>query len=215
MELTPHDLLRVNKTVDLEASSIPNWVYQSLREAPFVVVRRAPIMNGKVPIGVRGKDRTQRFGAYIDSKAILERIAPPDIVLKEIWELIKTSSPLPAVIALEDVQKIMEEFNLMWGPGGSVGFELVTGHPAVKESSDLDIIIYSEKAISLVEASDLMYRLENLLSISIDVQVETPYGAFSLKEYVRGTLPLLLKTKAGAVLVKDPWNQVILESSYD
>ncbi|MFG6150362.1 malonate decarboxylase holo-ACP synthase [Halobacillus sp. B23F22_1] len=213
MELTPHDLLRVIRTVDLlEASSTPDWVYQSLQEAPFVVVRRAPIKNGKVPIGVRGKDRAQRFGAYIDSKAILERIAPPDIVIHEKWELMKNSSTLPAVMALDVVQKVMEENNLQWGPGGSVGFELVSGHPTVKESSDLDIILYLEKAISLDKASDFLYRLKNQLNISIDVQVETPYGAFSLKEFARGTLPLLLKTKEGAILVEDPWNQAVVRN---
>ncbi len=36
-----------------------------------------------------------------------------------------------------------------WGIGGSLGFELSTGIPAVKETSDFDLLLYANSPIEL------------------------------------------------------------------
>ncbi|WP_255286708.1 MULTISPECIES: phosphoribosyl-dephospho-CoA transferase MdcG domain-containing protein [unclassified Bacillus (in: firmicutes)] len=41
--------------------------------------------------------------------------------------------------------------------------------------------------------------------VRVDVQVETPAGAFSLVEYARGSGQVLIKTMFGPKLSSNPW----------
>jgi hypothetical protein len=77
-----HDLIRVVEPIDLVAETpTPPWVGSALRRAPWVVIRRGPIHGGKVPVGVRGAVRNQRFGAFLPATRIAERLAPEDLLL--------------------------------------------------------------------------------------------------------------------------------------
>ncbi|WP_173917544.1 malonate decarboxylase holo-ACP synthase [Halobacillus sp. Marseille-Q1614] len=205
MVINPHDLLEIKRNTEfLLCSPVPDWVNTSLHETPVVVVRRAPRIDGKIPVGVRGKERSERFGAYIDSSDILKHFSPPTILQMKEWKNKAQNHPMPAVQALDLVDEIVGKFKLLWGPGGSVGFELVSGNPTVKETSDLDIIIFSKEPFSVDTAIELLSRF-NQLPVTVDVQVEIPTGSISLAEYARGNFPILLKTNKGARLVDKPW----------
>ena len=93
-----------------------------------------------------------------------------------------------------------------WGPGGSVGFELATGHPTASLQSDLDLVIYANDRLSVAEAKSLHTAAQNLPSV-VDVRVETPVCGFSLTEYARQAAgPILLRTVSGVMLGTDPWD---------
>ena len=67
------------------------------------------------------------------------------------------------------------------GIGGSLGFELSTGIPAVKETSDFDLLLYADSPIELpIQAIQSHPAFEQF-----DTQVITSKGGFSLKEYLR------------------------------
>ncbi|MGC1302704.1 MAG: hypothetical protein WA840_10050, partial [Caulobacteraceae bacterium] len=60
--LFAHDLLRVAGGARLIADGVqPDWVEGALAGAPWVVVRRAGLRDGWVPVGVRGVARNQRW----------------------------------------------------------------------------------------------------------------------------------------------------------
>ncbi|MCS5464967.1 hypothetical protein NWO25_12095 [Enterococcus lactis] len=78
------------------------------------------------------------------------------------------------------------------GIGGSLGFELSTGIPAVKETSDFDLLLYADSPIELpIQA---IQSHPAFLSNSIPKSL-TSKGGFSLKEYLRTPeKKILLKT---------------------
>jgi phosphoribosyl-dephospho-CoA transferase len=95
--------------------------------------------------------------------------------------------------------------NFPWGPGGSVGFELATGHPVATPQSDLDIVIYAETRMTPVEAR-VLWESAQELPAAVDIRVETPACGFSLTEYAnRAPAPILLRYASGTVLGADPW----------
>ncbi|MFC7063449.1 malonate decarboxylase holo-ACP synthase [Halobacillus seohaensis] len=207
MVIKTHDLLRIKKTTELTmCPPVPDWAVQSLKTVPFVVVRRAPIIEGKIPIGIRGKQRNQRFGAYIAPEAVLEHTPPNQLVYESGWKRKIQENPMPALAALDKVNEILLSYKLLWGPGGSVGFELASNSKTVSLSSDLDIIVYSEEVLPIEKARNMITRLHQL-SIAVDVQLETPNGAISLMEYAKSEVPILQKTTDGAMLVESPWNK--------
>jgi phosphoribosyl-dephospho-CoA transferase len=97
-------------------------------------------------------------------------------------------------------------WDLPWGPGGSVGFELATGRHAAKPESDLDTVLYSERRMTAEEAKSLCHRAMDLPAV-VDIRVETPVCGFSLIEYARAeSAPILLRTPSGHLLGDDPWS---------
>jgi phosphoribosyl-dephospho-CoA transferase len=205
MRITPHDLLRISDSRDLVCSEeAPSWVAVSLTVAPYVVVRRAPNWNEWVPVGVRGPRRHQRFGAYLRYHSIQEQIAPGRLGREQGWLENRRSTAIPALNALTSVKKIMDDFALEWGPAGSVGFELASQTPTTTANSDLDLVVRAPDRISR-ELMSLVRTALSDLSCSIDIQIETPYGAVSVAEWVNGEGPFLRKQTAGPVLVADPW----------
>ena len=61
-----HDLIRLREPIALTADGpAPSWVEPVLRRAPWVVVRRGPVRDGMMPVGVRGLTRSQRFAAFV------------------------------------------------------------------------------------------------------------------------------------------------------
>lgn len=216
--IRPHYLVQL-KTISLFTEmgttlhSVPDWVSTSLCETPFVVVRRAAFdatrsqRDDMIAVGVRGYSREQRFGAFISTDTINRVISPADIVLSFTDSLPRAKGTTSgALLALESLKNLWHCHDLAWGPGGSVGFELVTKRPSITDSSDLDIVIYADEPIPV---SDLRNYLDDLsaLNINVDAQIETPSSAFSLAEYVREhPKSILLKTPAGPMLGAAPWN---------
>ena len=189
----PHDLLRVTGPTALPADA-PAWALNALSDTPWVVVRRDRAPDGYLPVGVRGASRSERYGTLVAAADIRET-APPETL---------TDVPgrnLPAIQALRGLRPVLDGAGLPWGPTGSVGFELATGHPAATSTSDLDL---------LVRISDLRCALPALVSLDhafdsvecrVDCQVETLCGAAALTELADGRPQVMVRTSEGPRLV--------------
>lgn len=189
-----HDLLEIDVTRFPRAA--PEWVLESLRRAPLVVVRRGVITDDNIPVGIRGALRRDRWAAFCPPH-LIKRILTPEALLDRVL-------PDRGMPALRALRVLKERWRCNWGPGGSVGFELATGAAVVTPSSDLDAVIYASEPIDTCEARSLLEATRGLPA-AVDVRVETPRVGFSLAEYVQGT-KLLLRTPGGPVLGTDPWS---------
>jgi phosphoribosyl-dephospho-CoA transferase len=199
----PHTLLRIAGAGVLRAAGeAPGWIQESLSRAPWVVVRRARRGGGCLPVGVRGDTRAARFGAYVDARDIQEAVTPQDIAAARLWSRTSRRDELPAMAVLPAVEAILLAHGLgdAWGPTGSVGFELVSGHPAAHRDSDLDIAVRMRVAPSATEARALVAVLA-LLPVRIDVLVETPPGALALAECAGSQDRRVLRTADGPRVV--------------
>ena len=213
-----HDLLEIDAECFLQAqSSAPGWVAASLRQTPFVVVRRGPISTEQgIAVGVRGAQRNERW-AGVCHPDLVGRILTPPMLLT--W--LATASPMatagpplsptrtntiPALRALALLADRWKALDSLWGPGGSVAFELASAHPVATPQSDLDIVIYAESRMTQGEARALCESAQGLPA-AVDIRVETPNCGFSLTEYARAAprAPILLRFPYGTALGSDPW----------
>ncbi|WP_158555799.1 malonate decarboxylase holo-ACP synthase [Peribacillus glennii] len=177
---------------------IPEWVSDSLKKAPYVVVRRASGTKDMAAVGIRGDNRSERFAAFLPFAKIKERITPEQIVENKLWHRSERIHYIAALSALLQVNEIMGKHSVTWGPTGSVGFELATCVPTVNTSSDLDLVI--PRFIDIKKARQILKDLCEL-DVRLDVQLETGKGAISLLEFSRGDSHVLLRTKHGPRLV--------------
>lgn len=201
MGLNAHDLLKLQSVHDMVSySTIPDWVFHSLKKAPYVVVRRASGMKGMAAVGVRGESRNQRFAAFLPYGKVVERITPELLAEKELWVQNERIHSIMALNSLVHIHEILAKHTVPWGPTGSVGFELASGVPTAKPSSDLDLVIRSRTLLHLEKARHIMIDLSGL-AVRVDVQLETAQGAIPLLEYSRGDSPILLRTENGPRLV--------------
>jgi phosphoribosyl-dephospho-CoA transferase len=200
-----HDLLEIDAERFLEAhSSAQGWVAESLRRAPFVVVRRGPSPAGEgIAIGVRGAQRNERWAGACRPD-LVRRILTPPMLLSRLVTATRADA-IPAMRTLALLAERWKDLDSPWGPGGSVGFELATGHPVAKSQSDLDVVIYAESRMTQDEARALCESAQGLPA-AVDIRVETPICGFSLTEYAtRAPAPILLRVVSGTVLGTDPW----------
>jgi phosphoribosyl-dephospho-CoA transferase len=216
-ELKTHTLLRIGGAAALATeadSDLPTWVGKSLQRAPWVVVRRAQMRDGLIPVGVRGESRQERFASWICANAVLEYVTPQALAARRPWATTLEPSRcavVPALATLDRADRIMSEHGLqgLWGPGGSVGFELASGVPAATASSDLDLVIYAGRLepggplgqSSMDIARSLVAALATL-PVRVDVLLELPDGALALAEYIRppgGSV--MLRTTEGPRLI--------------
>jgi phosphoribosyl-dephospho-CoA transferase len=210
----PHDLLSLRRVPHWPAA--PAWVQTTLAELPLVVVRRAAAPQGWVSVGVRGAHRAARFAGLVCLDDIAAMARPEALAEAAATVLAEVARPhdtprhagLPAFMVLRQVAAILRPFGLVWGPTGSVGFELASGVPVVHAHSDLDLLLRMPQRLARASAQHLLQVLEApavQAGIRIDVQLETPGGAVALAEYAGGAPHVLLRTGNGALLVEDPW----------
>jgi phosphoribosyl-dephospho-CoA transferase len=205
MDIRVHDLLRIPSVGSLIVDTpIPDWVYYSLAQASWVVVRRDTTKNGRVPVGIRGNLRSQRFPAFLPKDAIIEKVEPEDLIEQRLWITSPRRSQIEAFHCLDKLVEMYSAYSLSWGPTGSVGFELASGVPTAHAGSDLDVVIRAPQRLEQSVAQELI-EFHKSIPVRIDVQLETPLGAVSLVEYARGTGAMLLRADLGPRLVKDPW----------
>lgn len=204
MVIQPHDLLKVSDLSLLQWKEDNEWVTASLRSAPFVVVRRAEQTNDFIPVGIRGEQRNQRQAAILHRNGIEEIITPYMLAQQKSWNLLNAQRrELPVLKSIDKVAEIMGDWQ--WGPTGSAGFEIATGYPALKATSDLDIIVYAPHPINRNEAVEVLEKLDSL-PIRADIQIEINNGAFLLREWInKRTDSLILRTQKGPELVFNPW----------
>jgi phosphoribosyl-dephospho-CoA transferase len=203
-----HALLRVTDLDRLvfEARR-PHWAGAALRLAPWVVVRRAAPRVGLWPVGVRGGVRPQRSAAWLPHGAIQECVTPQMLAAKQVWRQHPGATATPAVAVLDEVAVILvaHGFAGLWGPGGSVGFELASGVRSTTPGSDLDLVLRADEPMTRTDAIRLHAELSKL-PVRVDLLLETPHGAAVLGEYARSEEVTLLRSARGPRLVRDPWS---------
>jgi phosphoribosyl-dephospho-CoA transferase len=196
-----HDLVKLVSDVEEACTEKPSWVDPAILQCPWVVVRRGLIPDSMVPIGVRGATRQQRWGGYIRFDQIKLILSPQQLRSSSIQA---ERSNLPAFHALRFVEAILPS-ELEWGPGGSIGFELATGIPAVTSHSDLDLVIRAQAPFDRKTARDL-WRVSAAAPATVDAFVETGRCGFSLQEYALSESDrLLVRTAQGRMLTDNPW----------
>jgi phosphoribosyl-dephospho-CoA transferase len=205
----PHYLLKLDSTElvlsnDDSAGSVPAWVLSELRRTPVVVVRRGRIEQDRVPVGIRGEDRSRRWAAWCPLDAIQQVVTPAQLL-----ERLNRPGCSDASMMHRGLRNLTASWRWFtkahWGPGGSLGFELVTGRRVTSLESDLDVIVYADERLSANDAQKLM-RSTAGVELPVDIRVETPLCGFSLSEYANASGgPILLRTTIGPMLGSDPW----------
>src|SRR5580693_10125461 len=107
-EMRAHDLLQISGLADLvyvgwdlPEKRCPLWVERS----PFVVVRRANLFDGMIPVGVRGSSRQQRSAAYLAPKSIRNRITPEQLAANQGWLTNARTEEIPGFKVLAGIEE--------------------------------------------------------------------------------------------------------------
>ena len=206
--ILPHDLLVVSGAGALSEEQLPAWAQEAVRRVPMVVVRRAKIENGLIPVGVRGNHRGERVAALLPSTRITKRIYPEYLVANRAWWTTPRALKLQHFSILNTVADVLNPTGLAWGPVGGIGFELASDHPCLTEASDIDLVLRAPKPFSREVAAELHAVLCDL-PVRIDVQVEVPAGAIALAEIGSAAKQIVLRTESGPRLIEDPWQEVM------
>jgi len=208
MELKPHDLVQIRGMDELVSPHpFPDWAIDSLAEIPFVVVRRAQHFNSCIPVGIRGNNRGERFGAYLSAKSPLKVVTPYSLLNFSNWQA-QYEHYFPAAIeSFLRIKPILDQSGYNWGPTGSAGFELATGYRVLKDNSDLDLVLDVANNMDLQQAKELLQALRQLALVRVDVQLNTPAGGVAMQEFIDSET-VLIKTSKGPVLknVGDIWS---------
>lgn len=204
VKVEPHDLLQISSVSDL-AGTLPAWTETMFPKSLTVVVRRSPVVDGQIPVGLRGMKREHRFATYLDPNAIQKIITPYELVQDKAWQNITGSrKQLPAIKVLPQIAQILTGYN--WGISGSVGFELATKTIAAKMTSDLDLVWKPSTVIDKKSARELLKQM-NSFGVHADFQVIQNNNGFSLEEYANSSSTIMMKTLGDPILVTDPWSE--------
>lgn len=209
MEVRPHDLLRLSREGLEVPDDAPAWAARELtREEPWVVVRRADPEPGMAAVGLRGSVRRERWALSVSLSCVRERVTPEALAWERSWKTVQAArGGLPALADLEAVARLLEGRGLVWGPGGSVGYELASGLPAVTENSDLDLILRLSYPLPRADARKILDDVTSL-SVRVDAQVDIGAGSFALAEWAAGG-EVLLRRAQGPILTKNPWGEPV------
>lgn len=201
----PHDLLGFDGAAEaLVMESIPGWAIDSLRQTPMVVVRRAFAQGLLIPVGVRGGQRNERLAAFLSAMRVARRVRPEELVSGRAWAAAARAALFPHFAALDAIAESLAPTGLSWGPAGSLGFELASGHATITAGSDIDLVLRAPEPLPRALAAALLADWARL-AVRIDAQVEVPAGAVSLAEYASGAARIVLRTEQGPRLIADPW----------
>ena len=197
----PHDLVWLNHASAMEDIAEP-WVAQQWRAALPVVVRRDVDGQARIPVGVRGMKREQRAAGWVQPRNIVRSVTPEMLVEREalICSPFVSQPPVQAAIALT-----LQRWPWGWGVTGSTGYALATEIPVLHAASDLDLLIRAPQPLDREALLEWQARVAQL-PCRADTQIETPYGAFALNEWLRDGRALL-KTSRGARLTATPWHR--------
>ncbi len=128
----------------------------------------------------------------------------PEALVTRMDDLASARAALPALAALAPLGEILAAHDLIWGPTGSVGFELASGAATVTPTSDLDAIIRSDHPLSRGAAEGIV-RATGVLGVRCDLLLETPDGGVSLLEYAQNEGQVAARGVHGPRLTDDPW----------
>ncbi len=195
-----HDLLRLASPRLLQWEHGPEpWAQAALAATPWVVTRRAAVRAGRIAVGVRGAQRSQRLAAWVDADQVRELLRPGEL-RRRAAGLAPARTALGAFRALEQLEQAWREAGPRdWGPAGSAAFELASGSPSTGPGSDLDIVVRCPRAPSRARARAWLEALPALTQARIDVLLEWPAGGAALAEFAAGSA-YLLRRPQGALL---------------
>ncbi|MCX4150551.1 malonate decarboxylase holo-ACP synthase [Paraburkholderia madseniana] len=201
----PHDLLRLHRLPQFDGE--PPWVRGSFERAPYAVVRRALAADGFLAIGLRGTERSQRYGTWVHRDDI-EIAVPPEALARRSPLASRNALPTFAALAAlrRDTASALAGF--VWGPTGSAGFELATQTLTVTFSSDLDLLIRAPEKLShhaAIQLLDYLQATAQRAGIRVDAQLETPAGGVALAEWAADKARVMARHARGPQLVTDPW----------
>lgn len=202
----PHDLLwPVAAAALIFSEPPPSWATPTWLAAAPVVVRRATLADAaQVPVGLRGITRSERCAARLAAGHVVRVLTPEQIAHSAAVSVRVRKSPLACLQVLARLGPKLDALPLAWGVTGGVGFFLASGCDVLRPGSDLDLILrvpLAPDADALRAVAQLLHNLD----ARVDVQVETPFGAFALHEWTRTGGAVLLKTNRGPVLTDNAW----------
>ena len=135
-ELHVHDLILLGtESTITSAEGEPACPYLNPKQRPWVVVRRGRISDGLIPVGVRGSQRHERWAGFTRLSEALETRRPDQLRMLLAEE---SRGTVQAFRTLSYLESHLVGLEMSWGPGGSVGYELASGVPAVHANSDLE-----------------------------------------------------------------------------
>ncbi len=206
LEIYPHDLLTFSHESDFQSTKnpLPDWAKDSLRAAKIVVVRRGAINQDKIPVGLRGKQKSQRLAGFLKKQSIVKYYHPDYFIKQRSWQYLEQSrQEMPAFKALIKIIPLLNNFK--WGISGSLAYEMATRIKMVHQSSDLDIIAWQVPQMSIIEARKLLSLLNNF-KVHADMQIVNGQRGFALEEYANHRdNKILVKTDEGPKLTENPW----------
>ncbi|MEG2029023.1 MAG: malonate decarboxylase holo-ACP synthase [Janthinobacterium sp.] len=193
-----HDLLWVSGFPG--GAPLPAWLDAAWLAAAPLVVRRASCAPGRIPVGVRGRLRSERQACEVDAAAVVRRVTPEMVA----------RMPLPdfscaALEALRQVAPLLDATGWAWGPTGGVGFALASGLPVLRADSDLDLVLRMAAPPDAAQAEALRAIAATVTACRLDLQIDTGHGGFAYAEWAAGRDRVLLKTDRGPVLTATPW----------
>ena len=193
-----HDLLWLDGLPD--GASLPAWADSVWLQAAPLVVRRASTAPGLIPVGVRGRLRSERHACEVDAAAVVRRVTPEMLA----------HAPVPdfacaALDALRQVAPLLDATGWAWGPTGGVGFALASGLPVLRADSDLDLVLRIGAPPDAAQANTLRAIAATVTACRLDLQIDTGRGGFAYAEWAAGRSRVLLKTDHGPVLTATPW----------
>jgi phosphoribosyl-dephospho-CoA transferase len=210
MEMPGKQRVRVHDFVEIDLDSInpdehaaPAWANSTRSSGCWAIVRRGVGPAGQIPIGIRGYTRDNRWSTFCLKRGIRRVTRPEDLLANH--RLQRPGGCTLAIRVLDDMVQMWSDLALVWGPIGSVGYELATGEPVTTDTSDLDLVLHAALPISRTFAISLLRRTERL-PVRVDVRVETPRSGFSLNEFACSSGgSILLRHNHGLSLSRDPW----------
>lgn len=198
MELRPHDLLRIVSADAIDRADAPGWVAGALQAAPWVVARRGPPLGGRIPVGVRGTGRSERFAAFLAPDAIAACASPEDLAPgRRLW---REGAAHPVLRDLLAIAPAMDATGLAWGPAGGAGFQIATGRGVLTEVSDLDLVVRARSRVDLDSLSGVVAAVADVL-VRVDIQIETTRGGVALGDLLSDADEILLRAHDGPRLV--------------
>ena len=200
----PHDLLWTR--AQSAADDTPEWALPVVAHGGPFVVRRAPRVSARIPVGVRGRQRQERFAMTIDRDAVTKIVTPEQLTARIAQPAAERLRAIAALDALPQLAETLDSQNLSWGLTGAVGYELATGHPVCHAASDIDVLLRVPRPITRLAARETIDSLA-ALAPRCDIQMETPLGGVALADWAADNDQVLVKSDQGPFLCADPWRE--------
>lgn len=199
----PHDLLWAPDDSVQLAGARPEWADAEWLSSAPLVVRRESTAAGLVPVGLRGRARSQRCTAYVPHVAV-RRCVTPEMLAGTLPTGCAQAGAFAVLSALREVAPALDATGLAWGPTGGAGFFLATGLAVLRPESDLDLVVRAPQPLGSAQAMALA-EVQRQSACRIDIQIDTGHGAFALAEWTRAGGRVMLKTNDGPLLCANPW----------